>query len=243
ETETAVDLARCLDDPRITSVCIGPGLGLTSEDAAKVLAVLESGKSAVLDADALSLLAKDSLLQKKLHESCILTPHAGEFRRLAPDLADALLYPAELRARARDRISREKGLGVALQEVPIAPDSLSLEGPAISKVDVALDAAARFGATVLFKGVDTVIADPKGFAFVHAATYARKAPWLATAGAGDVLAGMIAGRMARQQHPSLAAPPMAWLHVEAARHFGPGLIAEDLPEQIPAVLRALEAAG
>ena len=65
------------------------------------------------------------------------------------------------------------------------------------------------------------------------------APWLATAGAGDVLAGLIVGLMARGFAPQQAAELGAWLHVEAARHFGPGLIAEDLPEQIPAVLRQI----
>ncbi|MWD29412.1 bifunctional ADP-dependent NAD(P)H-hydrate dehydratase/NAD(P)H-hydrate epimerase, partial [Aquicoccus sp. SCR17] len=66
-------------------------------------------------------------------------------------------------------------------------------------------------------------------------------PWLATAGSGDVLAGMIAGLMARGLGGYDAACAAAWLHVEAARHFGPGLIAEDLPEALPPVLRQLGA--
>jgi len=66
-------------------------------------------------------------------------------------------------------------------------------------------------------------------------------PWLATAGAGDVLAGFIAGLLARGFAPMAAAESAAWLHVECARRFGPGLIAEDLPETLPAVLRALGA--
>ncbi|MBK5927518.1 hypothetical protein CCR87_09290 [Rhodobaculum claviforme] len=75
--------------------------------------------------------------------------------------------------------------------------------------------------------------------FVHPATQARAAPWLATAGAGDVLAGLIAGLLARGWPPAQAAATAAWLHVEAALHIGPGLIAEDLPDAIPAVFRAL----
>jgi NAD(P)H-hydrate repair Nnr-like enzyme with NAD(P)H-hydrate dehydratase domain len=68
---------------------------------------------------------------------------------------------------------------------------------------------------------------------------ARAVPWLATAGAGDVLAGIIAGLAARGLAPFDAACTGAWLHTEAARLFGPGLIAEDLPEMLPAVFRNL----
>ena len=114
------------------------------------------------------------------------------------------------------------------------------EGPAYSKVDAARDAAAGLRCTLLIKGPDTVIADPSGRASVNAAVYGRAAPWLATAGAGDVLAGMVAGLLARGFAPHDAAASAAWLHVEAARSFGPGLIAEDLPDAIPAILRRLE---
>ena len=103
----------------------------------------------------------------------------------------------------------------------------------------AREAAARAGCTLLLKGPDTIIADPAGRAAVNAAVYDRAAPWLATAGAGDVLAGMLTGLCARGLPPFEAAKAAAWLHVEAARAFGPGLIAEDLPEALPQVLRAL----
>ena len=112
-------------------------------------------------------------------------------------------------------------------------------GPAYSKLDATREAAARAGCTILFKGPDTVIAGPDGRAAVHAAAYERAAPWLATAGSGDVLTGMIAGLMARGFAPMKAAETAAWLHVEAARGFGPGLIAEDLPEALPGVFRSL----
>jgi NAD(P)H-hydrate repair Nnr-like enzyme with NAD(P)H-hydrate dehydratase domain len=92
---------------------------------------------------------------------------------------------------------------------------------------------------VLFKGPDTVIAAPDGRCSINAAVYDRAAPWLATAGAGDVLAGFITGLLARGFDPMQAAETAAWLHVEAARSFGPGLIAEDLPEELPKVFRAL----
>jgi len=112
-------------------------------------------------------------------------------------------------------------------------------GPAYSKVDATREAAARAGCVVLFKGPDTVIAAPDGQVAVHAAVYDRAAPWLATAGAGDVLAGLITALLARGFAPMQAAETGAWLHVECARRFGPGLIAEDLPEMLPAVLASL----
>ena len=113
------------------------------------------------------------------------------------------------------------------------------KGPAYSKVDATREAAKRAGCVVLFKGPDTVIAHPDGRAAINSAHYGRAAPWLATAGSGDVLAGFIAGSMARGVAPMQAAEAAAWLHVECARAFGPGLIAEDLPEELPKVFRAL----
>jgi ADP-dependent NAD(P)H-hydrate dehydratase / NAD(P)H-hydrate epimerase len=101
-------------------------------------------------------------------------------------------------------------------------------------------AARRAGCTVLLKGPDTVIAAPQGSTYLSAAVYDRTAPWLATAGSGDVLAGFITGLLARGLPPVAAAANAAWLHVECARKFGPGLIAEDLPEILPAVFRDLE---
>lgn len=120
------------------------------------------------------------------------------------------------------------------------PDLSAAQRGTLSKLDAVRHAAARAGCLVLLKGVDTVIAAPDGAASLHAACYGREAPWLATAGAGDVLAGLIAGLGA----PAAAGPLFnmaevaVWLHVEAARAFGPGLIAEDLPDLVPGVLRA-----
>lgn len=108
-----------------------------------------------------------------------------------------------------------------------------------AKVDATRAAAARAGATVLFKGPETVIAAPGGQVAVNAATGDRAAPWLATAGSGDVLAGFVCGLMARGFAPFEAGAAGAFLHVECARAFGPGLIAEDLPEALPGVFRAL----
>ena len=102
------------------------------------------------------------------------------------------------------------------------------------KVAAAETAAAKTGAVVLLKGPDTVISDGTiTIINTHAA------PQLATAGSGDVLAGIIAGLMTQGMAPFLAASAGAWLHGDAALSLGPGLIADDLIEEIPEALKGL----
>ena len=208
--EDGVALEATLQDQRINALCLGPALGLDERAEGLLEAAIGGVKphSTVLDADALTILARRPDLFAKLHKNCILTPHAGEFKRLFPEIIAKLDAPA-------------------------------LTGPAYSKVDATREAAALAGCVVLFKGADTVIAAPDGRAAINSAHYERAAPWLATAGSGDVLAGFITGLLARGFTPMQAAETAAWLHVESALHFGPGLIAEDLPEQLPAVFKAL----
>ncbi|MCF6304810.1 MAG: NAD(P)H-hydrate dehydratase [Rhodobacteraceae bacterium] len=211
ELPDAAALSEKLQDKRINALCLGPGLGV-DDRAVGLVDVAVRGDHApyatVLDADALTVLSQNPDLFSALHDKCVLTPHAGEFKRLFPDIAEKLAEPAT-------------------------------KGPAYSKVDATRDAAKRAGCIVLFKGADTVIADPQGRASINSAHYERSAPWLATAGSGDVLAGFITGLLARGFAPMQAAETAAWLHVECALKFGPGLIAEDIPEQLPAVFRDL----
>ncbi len=233
-------------------VTVAPSPGALQENAARLDAVM---LQAVGDSEALARVLEDG----RINAVC-LGPGLGieRAREMVPAVlatgratvldADVLTAyadaPGELFGMLHERCVLTPHGGEFARLFSDIAEKLSapaVTGPAYSKVDATREAAARAGCVVLFKGPDTVIAGPDGRCSVNAAVYDRAAPWLATAGAGDVLAGFICGLLARGFAPIQAAETAAWLHVECAREFGPGLIAEDLPEVLPRVLARLEA--
>jgi hydroxyethylthiazole kinase-like uncharacterized protein yjeF len=193
----------------------------------------------------------DLLADKRLN-TCVIGPGAGVSERTR-DLvvaalsakrnlvldADALTSFADAPDHLFDAIKVSGDSQVVLTphegEFPRLFSDISNKHPLRSKLERVRAAAERSGAVVLLKGPDTVVASPDG----RAAISANAPPWLATAGAGDVLAGMIGGFLAQGAAAFEAACMGAWLHGEAGSEAGPGLIAEDLPEVLPAVFRRL----
>lgn len=199
-----------LQDYRITAVLLGPGAGANRRLRTLVTSILSSDSyrngdlAVVLDADALSVFeARPEELFAKLGSGrAILTPHAGEFGRLFPDLSKTM----------------EAG------ERP---------GP-----EIICEAAARSHATVLHKGACSIIADPTGHCCLNTVTGADAAPWLATAGTGDALAGLVTGFVTRDYPPFEAAAAAAWIHAEAGRQLGVGLTADDMASALPRAMQA-----
>ncbi|MDB5692387.1 MAG: NAD(P)H-hydrate dehydratase [Alphaproteobacteria bacterium] len=178
------------DDPRIGALAIGPGLGLSEQSAQSLKAALAAAAPVVLDADALTLLARTGAGRlRATDQMAILTPHQGEFARLFPDLGG-------------------------------------------SKIEQTRAAAEIAGAVIVYKGADTVVAAPDGRAAI-----APPAPaWLATAGTGDVLTGIIAAMRARGLDAFDAACAGVWLHGRAAERAGAGLIADGLLGPLPSIV-------
>lgn len=149
----------------------------------------------------------------------------------APCVLDAdaltLLAPLEEALYARDVLTPHVGEFNRL--------FLGLLEQSASRLEAAREGARRAGCVVLLKGPDTIVAAPDGRAVVNTSG----TPFLASAGAGDVLAGFIAGLIAQGMESFAAAGLAAWLHGRCGETKGPGLIAEDLPEALPSVLNAL----
>jgi hydroxyethylthiazole kinase-like uncharacterized protein yjeF len=184
-----------------------------------------------------------SLLRDRRHTAFSIGPGAG--------------VSASTRAHALAMLKTSKPVVLDADAISVfapAPKELfdAIDGPAVmtphegefkrifaldgDKLTRARSAARASGMVVVLKGADTVIAAPDG----RAAINCNAPPTLATAGSGDVLGGLILGLLAQGMEPFLAAAAGVWIHGEAAAVFGPGLLAEDLPDLIPGVLRKLE---
>jgi NAD(P)H-hydrate epimerase len=211
-------LAEILADERRNAVLIGPGAGVGAGTAATVLTILKSAAAVVLDADALtSFSAGDAAAPVK-------AAGLGFVVRADPHPTSEALFAAVKARKAPVVLTPHEGEFKRLFG--------DLPG---SKLDRARQAAAASGAAVVLKGHDTVIAAPDG----RAAINDNAPPWLATAGSGDVLTGLVTGLLAQRMPAFEAACAAVWLHGECANAFGIGLIAEDLPEILPKVLRKL----
>ena len=187
-------LGEALDDPRIASILIGPGLGrdAVAERRLEQVLYLERDVPTVLDADAL-LLVGPYRWPAPSQRNIVVTPHAGELAALS----NAFTIP---------------------------PNG----GPFADKVQQAIELDWLTNATVVAKGPDTVVFQSNFGMMVAPAV----SSWLSTAGTGDVLAGLIASRLATGADPVAAASQALWLHGEAARLAGPVFTASGLAERI-----------
>src|ERR1700716_1282276 len=229
----------------------GAGL-VTLASPSDALAVNAAALTAVMVCAIDTVVEFAELLNDKRLNACVIGPGAGVGERTRdlvltalsaqPHLvldADALTsfagMPDQLFQAIKASQDQQVGLTPHEGEFPRLFSDISNKHPYRSKLERVRAAAERPGAIVLLKGPDTVVASPGGRATISA----NAPPWLATAGAGDVLAGMISGILAQGVPAFEAACMGTWMHGEAGREAGPGLIAEDLPEVLPAVFRRL----
>jgi len=210
------ELSALLADQRLNALIMGPALGVGEATCRLVEAALrarsERPRAVVLDADALTSFADD-----------------------LPRLVTAIQGSAAHVALTPHEGEFQRLFNAAAQDAPALAAKLNAKFNSSSKLERCRAAAALSGAVVLLKGADTVVAAPDG----RATLAADLPPTLATAGSGDVLAGMIGGLAAQAMPIFEAASAAAWLHGAAARRFGPGLISEDIPEALPGVFSAL----
>ncbi len=186
------------------------------------------------------------LIETRAFSALLIGPGAGVCRETC-DATSALLAtrrPTLLDADALTSFADRKAdlfamLHAGCVLTPHDGEFARLFDAAGSRTERATRAAMQSGATVVLKGRETIIAAPDGRTIVN-----RNAPpTLATAGSGDVLAGIVCGLMAQGMEPYLAAAAGVWMHGAAASAFGTGLIADDLPDLLPAVLSQLGSPG
>lgn len=240
-------LAEVLADTRRNAVLIGPGAGVNTVTARNVLTALASPAAVVLDADALTSFAPDAQTEDAPRDAArmgFMTPRgepAPDAARLyaaiaarTPPVVSHTPPVASGSARETKRSASVVSCSARVVMTPHEGEFARLFGTLDgSKLDRARAAAATSGAVVILKGPDTVIAAPDG----RAAINENAPPWLATAGSGDVLAGFVTGLLAQTMPAWEAACAAVWLHGACAAAHGPGLIAEDIPEMLPRVLR------
>ena len=212
--ENAGELPSLLAERRISALVLGPGNGVGEATRRLVLEALRLPVPLVLDADA-------------------LTSFAGREAEFFAAIAERPPRPPNAGNAGKDA-GGDKGVVLTPHGGEFARLFADCSGE--DKLTAARQAAKRSGAIVLFKGADSVVAAPRGRALIAD----NAPPTLATAGSGDVLAGMIGGLLGAGMPSFEAAACAVWMHGEAARRFGTGLTAEDLPRQLPEVWRNLE---
>ncbi|MCY4237188.1 MAG: NAD(P)H-hydrate dehydratase [Rhodospirillaceae bacterium] len=193
------EVAQFRRDRKVRATLVGQGFGLSCERIGQLVRLLAEPANYILDADAVSAFEGDlEKFCRVIGPETILTPHGGEFARIA---------------------------------------GCDIQGADIDKLARTRTLAKTTGACVVHKGYDTVVADGDGRAVING----NGCPVLATAGSGDVLAGMITGLRGQGLPAFEAACAAVWIHADAARHCGSGMTADDLPDAIPrAMLRAFE---
>ncbi|RVC81974.1 NAD(P)H-hydrate dehydratase [Mesorhizobium sp. M4A.F.Ca.ET.022.05.2.1] len=211
-TDTVVDLNDFIGERRPSAFVLGPGFGVGERTRDLALAILRAGRHGAAGGIDGLVLDADGITS---------------FR----DEPDILFEAAHKPHAPILVVTPHEG-----EFVRLFPDIAADKN--LSKLARARAAAQRANAVVVYKGADTVIAAPNGLAAINN----NGAPWLATAGSGDILAGIIAGLVAQGMAVFEAAAAAVWIHAEAGNRFGPGLIAEDLPIAMVPVLRELVAA-